>query len=151
VRLPTEDPATPSVTRPANGRFTGDPNAVSDRMRRIRSSNTKPELAFFEVLEAAALPYQPHVRVEGITVDALVSDRVALFVDSPFWHLRDDSELERLSTYWRGRLLANRARDARQNAVLRRAGFPVVRIWTDELRDPLALSRVRRAVRRRRG
>jgi G:T-mismatch repair DNA endonuclease (very short patch repair protein) len=69
-------------------------------------------------------------------------------VDSPFWHLRDDSELERLSEHWRGRLLANRARDARQNAVLRRAGFPVVRVWTDEVQDPLTLKRVRRALRR---
>lgn len=130
------------------GRFTGDSSAVSARMRLIRSSNTKPEREFFLVLDSAAVPYAAQVRVEGVRVDALVSGRVAVFVDSPFWHLRDERDLARLSEYWRERLRANRARDARQTVVLRRAGYCVVRIWSDEVRFSSTWRRVRGAIRR---
>lgn len=131
-----------------DGRFTGDPAAVSARMRLIRSSNTKPEKHLFVLLDAAAIPYEAHVRIEGVSVDALVTGRVAVFVDSPFWHLRSDGELDRLSVYWRDRLLSNRARDRRQTVALRRAGYAVVRMWSDEVGEASAWRRLRQAIRR---
>ena len=102
-------------------------------MKLIRGRNTKPELAAFELLIRAGLRISPHERVCGITVDALVEDRVVVFVDSPFWHLRDPEELKRLSPHWQDRLRKNKARDRRQTRLLRQAGYSVVRIWADQV------------------
>ncbi len=129
-------------------RFGGDPKEVSARMKLIRGKNTKPELRLFEVLGASGLPFTPHAKVEGITVDALVDGVVALFVDSPFWHLRDRTELDRLNPYWRSRLLRNWRRDRRQDRLLRSKGFTVVRVWTDDL-DPRKVTKRVKAARTR--
>jgi DNA mismatch endonuclease Vsr len=126
-----------------DGRFTGAPDEVSARMRMIKSKGTKPELAFFAILADAEISYQAHVKVAGVVVDASIDNRVVVFVDSPFWHLRDSSELDRLSELWRSRLVANRRRDRRQVRHLRMKGYTVVRLWTDEL----LASKVRRRVR----
>lgn len=129
-------------------RFTNDPKEVSARMSRIRGKNTKPELALFDILDGQHVDYETHARVEGISVDALVEGRIAVFVDSPFWHLRDDAELSRLSPHWQQRLKTNRRRDARQTKRLRSAGYTVVRLWADEIspasvRRRLAIARSR--------
>jgi DNA mismatch endonuclease (patch repair protein) len=119
--------------RVTDGRFTGDPIEVSARMRRIRARGTKPEMKMSEVLARRGLHFEQHVRVSGINVDFLVEDRLALFVDSPYWHLRDTVTLQRLSPYWQERLLTNRRRDRKQTTILRAGGFSVLRIWADEI------------------
>lgn len=130
------------------GRFSSDPQEVSARMRRIRSKGTIPERKLFAILDQAGVTYRPYMRVHGVTVDAVIEDQVAFFVDSPFWHLRDVKELRRLSPYWKNRLLNNRRRDRRQNKLLRSAAYVVIRVWSDELDDTLALIRIRRAIQR---
>lgn len=129
------------------GRFSSDPAAVSDRMRRIRSKETKPEIRLFGLLEKAGVRHVRHARVLGIEVDALVADTVLVFVDSPFWHLRDTRDLQRISPHWQQRLLRNRRRDRSQTRALRAAGYTVVRIWAD-LVGPETIPRIRRAVAR---
>lgn len=129
-----------------DGRFTGDPAAVSARMKLIRSQGTRAETALFEVLVGLRLPFERHKVVQHVSIDALVAEHVAVFVDSPFWHLRDPETLSRLSPYWQGRLVANRLRDRRQTRALRGAGFTVVRIWADEVAAQRTTRRLRRAV-----
>jgi DNA mismatch endonuclease (patch repair protein) len=128
------------------GRFTGDPASVSARMRLIRSTGTKPELALFSLLSEAGIRYQPYVKVDGITVDALVKRRVVIFVDSPFWHLRNSRDLSRLSTYWQARLLKNKRRDREQVRRLRRDDYIVVRLWADQLDRQRVLRRLTLAI-----
>lgn len=111
-------------------------------MRLIRSQGTKPELRLFAILTGAGITYRPHETVDGVNVDAVIEERLLLFVDSPFWHLRDATELERLSPYWRQRLLRNRRRDRRQVRLLRSRGFTVLRFWSDRLDEDTVLSRI---------
>ena len=129
-------------------RFSSDPREVSARMRLIRSENTKPEVRFFSILSDAGVKFKRHTRVESITVDALVGKRVVIFVDSPFWHLRNDEELKRLSQYWQQRLMRNRARDRRQERKLRRQGYCVIRLWSDRLDPEKVLRRIEAALLR---
>ena len=131
-------------------RFTNDPVEVSARMRLIRGKGTKPELELFSILSATGIPFQSHIRVSGVSVDAVVNGRVLLFVDSPFWHFRDTDELKRLSSYWQGRLRRNRKRDRRQSLRLRAEGFTVIRFWADKLDQKRVVSRVRSALTRAR-
>lgn len=130
-----------------SGRFTSEPSAVSARMRLIRSKGTKPELQLYAALARAGLPYQTHVRVLGVEVDALVEGRLALFVDLPFWHLRERSTLGRLNPYWCTRLITNKQRDRRQTRALRGGGYAVLRFWSDEFDERRAVARVARMLR----
>jgi len=116
-------------------RFTSDPDEVSARMKRIRGKGTKPEVALFTILSRGGFSFTPHERIAGVSVDAVLDERVVLFVDSPFWHLRDARLLDRLSPYWQMRLRRNRRRDRRQTRGLRAAGFTVVRLWADEVEE----------------
>jgi DNA mismatch endonuclease (patch repair protein) len=142
----------PTVTTPEVRRcvlakakpFTSDPSEVSARMRLIRGRNTKPELALFSILRAAEIPFKCHVRIGRVEADAMVDNAVLVFVDSPFWHLREARELERLSPLWRERLLRNKRRDDRQRRQLRKRGFSVVRLWADQMKENIVLSRINR-------
>lgn len=118
-------------------------------MRLIKGKDTKPELLVFDILAGSGLKFEPHAKVEGVAVDALVDDRVAVFVDSPFWHLRDARTLERLNPYWQDRLVRNRSRDRRQTRLLRRGGYGVIRVWADEIDIVRLLGTIRRTVTRR--
>jgi len=124
--------------------FTNDPAEVSARMRLIRGKNTKPELELFSILHRAAISFESHVRIGRVEADAKINDSLLIFIDSPFWHLRDDQLLQRLSPHWRMRLLRNKQRDFRQRRQLRKQGFSIIRFWADEIEERRVLSRVRR-------
>jgi DNA mismatch endonuclease (patch repair protein) len=128
--------------------FTSDPAEVSARMRLIRGKNTKPELALFAILDAAKIPFKSHVRIGRVEADAFINDTLLIFVDSPFWHLRERLGLKRLSPHWRERLLRNKRRDERQRRHLRKLGFSVVRLWTDQIKENIVLSRIKRVLKR---
>jgi DNA mismatch endonuclease, patch repair protein len=136
------------MLRRADGRFSSSTEEVSARMRSIRSEGTKPELRLFAVLSERCVPHLRHPRVCGVRVDALVNENTIVFVDSPFWHLRDRKTLERLSPYWRERLLVNRRRDRAQDRILRAAGWRVVRVWADQVGEPRTLRRIGAAATR---
>src|SRR5260370_10470041 len=129
-------------------RFSSDPTEVSERMRLIRSENTEPEICLVSSLRRAGVQFKRHARVGDVTVDALVGRRVVVFVDSPFWHLRDRKELARMSHHWQQRLERNWARDRRQERRLRRRGYSVVRLWADRLDKPQVLRRIEAALLR---
>ena len=68
---------------------------------------------------------------------------VAVFVDGDFWHgWRFPTWRLKLSEKWEEKIAANRRRDARNHAKLRRCGWTVVRIWEHQMeRDPGACLR----------
>ena len=134
----------------SNGKFNGDPGSVSARMRQIHSRGTKPELRMAAVIEGTGFCFREQTRVAGVTVDFVVEDRVVVFVDSPFWHLRDTATLSRLTDYWKQRLITNRRRDRRQTAILRASGYAVLRVWADQVNTPAAALRIKRSVLRSR-
>jgi DNA mismatch endonuclease (patch repair protein) len=113
-------------------------------MSRIRKKGSRAEQEAFSILAEAGLAFTPYAKVEGVEVDVLVEPRVCVFVDSPFWHWREDYSIPKVRRdYWEPKLRRNRERDRQQNRKLRAAGYSVVRAWSDRL-DGL-LPRVRRA------
>ena len=97
-------------------------------MRSIGSRDTRPELALRGALNGSllrrrrdTLPGRP---------DALLSG-VAVFVHGCFWHgcPRHYREPRSNVAFWRGKLLANRRRDARVRRRLNRMGWSVAVVW----------------------
>jgi len=130
---------------------------VSARMRRTRRRDTEAELRLRAVLYRRGYRY----RVDQLILDGSRSRpdivfrraRLAVFVDGCFWHGCPVHATwpQANANWWRRKLDENLARDRRTDAVLRAAGWLVVRVWEHE--DPesaadrveAALTRGRRA------
>jgi DNA mismatch endonuclease (patch repair protein) len=65
---------------------------------------------------------------------------VAVFCDGDFWHGRDWTRLRvklgkgTNGAYWCAKIAANKRRDKRNNAMLKKAGWHVMRLWETEIR-----------------
>jgi DNA mismatch endonuclease (patch repair protein) len=131
------------------------PEKRSAVMARIRSTNTGPEQRLERLLRGARRKFDKHARdLPGRPDFVFRRHRVAVFVDGDFWHgWRFPLWRLKLSVNWEAKIEANRRRDARNHARLRRDGWVVVRIWEHEMdRNPLAsLQKVLDAVTRQLG
>lgn len=122
-------------------------------MGRVRSKNTRPELALRKALWAVGLRgWRCHVRsVPGTPDVCWVGRRVAVFVDSAWWHGHPSRWTPgRHPPNWDEKIAANRRRDEEVNRQLEEAGWTVIRIWDFELEGDLdaAVTLVDRAVAR---
>lgn len=103
-------------------------------MSRIRGKYSRLDIRMKKILAKSGLRYQMYPNLFG-KPDFLVEDRIAVFCDSSFWHgknwgrLRRKLLLGRNSDYWVSHINANRQRDRRVTAELRKRGFKVVRFW----------------------
>ena len=107
-------------------------------MSRIRSKDTKPELAVRRILWGRGLRYRVHSRAVLGTPD--ISNRrrrLAVFVDGCFWHgcPKCYSEPKTNVGFWREKVRRNRARREEVRAGLEAQGFRVVEIWEHEAYD----------------
>lgn len=130
------------------------PSSLSARevMRGNRSRDTKPEAALRSALHRRGLRFRKQIApVAELRCRADIvfpRARVAVFVDGCFWHgcpLHGFVPRTNMS-YWRAKLERNRARDRRDEAALKQAGWAVVRVWEHEPPEEAA-ARVEAAVR----
>lgn len=122
-------------------------------MARIRSKDTKPELALRRALWAAGVRgWRCHPRhVPGKPDVAFTRRHVAVFVDGRFWHGHPDFFTPGKSgDYWDAKIARTQERDRLANEALRAAGWTVVRLWDFEVEQDLAgcVDRVREALDR---
>ncbi|MGW1324525.1 very short patch repair endonuclease [Streptomyces antibioticus] len=124
-------------------------------MRANRSRDTRPELALRRAVHSLGLRYRvaarplPSVRRTADLV--FTRAKVAVFLDGCFWHgcPIHHTMAKRNSEFWSEKVARNKARDEETNALLRQAGWVVIRVWEHE--DPrIAAERVRSAVAVRR-
>jgi DNA mismatch endonuclease, patch repair protein len=109
-------------------------------MQAQRSWDTKPELALRSELHRRGLRYRvhrrplPELRREADVVFARA--RVAVFLDSCFWHGCPEhaSWPKANARWWREKIERNRQRDRDTDSQLRAAGWLPVRVWEHE--DP---------------
>lgn len=112
----------------------------SENMRRIRSKDTKIELALRKALwnkgyryrkNYAALPGKPDI--------ALTKYKIAVFCDSEFFHGKDweilRPQLERGNNgeFWVEKISRNRERDDEINKALLFRGWTVIRFWGKDI------------------
>jgi len=112
------------------------PRERSDRMARVRSSNTQLEGRVAETLRMVGLRFRRNAsRLPGRPDFMLANGTIALFVDSDFWHgWRYPVWKSKLRALWRAKIEATRMRDKRITRQLRRMGIAVVRVWEHDLK-----------------
>lgn len=109
-------------------------------MARIRSKNTKPELALRQALFAEGIRgWRCHNRqLLGKPDLAFSRWKVAVFVDGCFWHGHPDFFTPGKSgEYWDKKIARTQERDRLANAALAAAGWRVLRFWDFEVEDDL--------------
>jgi DNA mismatch endonuclease (patch repair protein) len=124
---------------------------VSARMKRVRRSDTEPELLLRKELFRRGLRYRLDVRpiATSRTKPDIVfpGPKVAVFVDGCFWHQCPEHGTMPKSnrSWWKEKLDANVARDRRADEALSEAGWTVIRVWEHD--DVVkAAKRVQRAL-----
>ncbi len=115
------------------------PEQRSALMSRIRGKDTKIELEVRRGLHALGFRYRlGGAGLPGRPDIVLPRHRTVVFVHGCFWH-GHDCYLFRLpktrTEFWQTKIGVNRARDARQMALLGEAGWHVETLWECELRN----------------
>lgn len=116
-------------------------NAASTTAKRSSvKRDTAPEMLLRRALWARGVRYRVDAGdLPGRPDLALYGARVAVFCDGDFWHGRDlDRRVAKLrrghnAAYWTAKIAANRARDHRNDAILKEAGWEVLRFWERDL------------------
>jgi DNA mismatch endonuclease (patch repair protein) len=105
-------------------------------MAAIRRTDTRPEVALRRLLHGRGLRFRKDFRLDlpggRVRPDVVFTKRkVAVFVDSCFWHVCPEHGREPTSNewYWTPKLRRNVERDRQQDAWLADAGWSVVRVW----------------------
>lgn len=113
-------------------------------MARIRSQHTGPELLIRRILHRAGFRFRLHRRdLPGRPDIVLPRWRAVIDVRGCYWHAHDCPLFQRPkqnSEFWNSKLSANVERDARNDALLRDAGWRHLIVWECCLRGKLRLS-----------
>ena len=120
---------------------------VSKRMRRIRKTDTKPEMAVRRLAHGLGYRYRLHRRDLPGTPDLVFPGlRKIIFVHGCFWH-QHDCRLGRKQPstnpdYWLPKLSGNVDRDRVARARLQQEGWSVLVIWECQTGNPRSLADV---------
>ncbi|RQZ75946.1 DNA mismatch endonuclease Vsr [Burkholderia glumae] len=121
------------------------PAERSERMSRIKGSNTKPELIVRSLIHRMGYRYRLHgKRLPGRPDLVFSKRRKVIFVHGCFWHRHEGCRLARLPKsrldFWRPKLEANAERDKEVERRLSELGWKVLTIWECEVKDEVALT-----------
>ncbi len=114
------------------------PAERSERMSRIRSSNTSPELALRRAIHALGLRFRLHRKdLPGKPDIVLPRYNAVVFVHGCFWHRHDGCKVATTpksnTQFWADKFDRNVARDAASQDLLQAAGWKVIVVWECEL------------------
>lgn len=102
-------------------------------MSRIRSRNTKPEMALRRGLHSRGFRFRLHCRnLPGCPDLVFPRYRTAILVHGCFWHGHDCSHFKLPTTrpeFWSAKIASNRRRDARTLKDLAAVGWRALVVW----------------------
>jgi DNA mismatch endonuclease, patch repair protein len=135
------------------------PEARSALTSRIRGRDTKPEMAVRKLIHRLGYRYRLHRSDLPGKPDLVFRGRKKIvLVHGCFWHGHTDPKCKLARTpksnvkFWTGKVVYNRARDARNIAALEALGWRTAVVWECELKDIDAVQRrLVRFLGRRRG
>jgi DNA mismatch endonuclease, patch repair protein len=115
------------------------PERRSALMKRVRRSDTKPELILRKALHKLGFRYViGSKRLPGTPDLAFPKHKAAVFVHGCFWHGHDCRQGRAPSSnvgYWVPKIEANRARDSRKEQAVRDLGWRVFTVWECQLKS----------------
>lgn len=117
------------------------PAERSERMSRIRSRDTQPELALRRALHGGGLRYRLHGAVLPGRPDIVFPSRNAVvFVHGCFWHRHEGCRIATTpksnTPFWQAKFDRNVERDVRNSERLIGVGWKVIVVWECELSTP---------------
>lgn len=114
------------------------PEQRSALMSRIRSTNTKPEVAVRSLVHRLGYRFRLHRRdLPGTPDIVLPRHRKIILIHGCFWHghhCKLASKPKSNGEYWSAKIISNKARDAKNLAALLAANWRVLEIWECEVR-----------------
>jgi DNA mismatch endonuclease (patch repair protein) len=122
------------------------PEQRSERMSRVRSHDTKPELELRRLVWGLGYRYRKSRRdLVGHPDLAFIGRKRAIFLHGCFWHRHDCPSGRRSpksrTDFWNSKFEANVRRDALVRRQLAEVGWKALVIWECELRDPGSVER----------
>ena len=118
-------------------------------MSRIRSRDTKIEIAVRDILRSNKRAFVQHPGIYG-NPDFLVGAKTLVFCDGDFWHGYQYAKKKKPGKkFWRDKIERNIERDRRISRKLRRSGYSVIRLWEHDIekRPDVCLNRIVRFMR----
>lgn len=109
-------------------------------MQNIRSEGTSPELLIAKELRRRKIYFAKNVRnITGKPDFIFRRKRVAVFVDSDFWHGHKKRCIMPKSNcdYWEQKIERNKKRDKQVSKMLKKEGWIVVRLWEKDIKQDL--------------
>jgi len=106
--------------------------ARSSLMSRVKSKNTKPELALRRALFKRGLRFRIHGKgLPGKPDIVFKGRRLVVFCHGCFWHGHEGCYRRPKTniSFWDAKLEANRARDCRNRIELETMGWRVIQVW----------------------
>ncbi len=109
----------------------------SKTAKKIKSKNTKIELALGKAMWASGLRYRKHCKdIFGTPDFCFRSKKIAIFCDSEFWHGKKFLEGEQFKSntdFWETKINRNITRDKQVNEQLLLDGWIVLRFWEKDI------------------
>ncbi len=117
------------------------PEQRKKNMKNIKSKNTKPEIIFRKALWKQGIRYRVNVKdVMGKADICIKSKKIAIFIDSEFWHgkMYLEGKIPKSNQeYWIPKLERNIQRDKEVNNYLEKNGWKIFRFWTKDINKKL--------------
>lgn len=109
-------------------------------MSRIRSINTKPELAVRKELQRLGYNYRLHYKKLPGKPDLFIpAKNTAVFVNGCFWHQHKNCKRKSMpknnKAYWTQKLKGNVVRFKKQQKELKKLNVRIIVIWECECKD----------------
>jgi DNA mismatch endonuclease, patch repair protein len=116
------------------------PAQRSERMSRIRSKDTRPELVVRRLLYSLNFRYRLHQRnLPGIPDIVFAKRKKAIFVHGCFWHQHYGCKTSHIPKsrreFWTSKLEGNCVRDKANLRRLKASGWSVLVIWECQVRN----------------
>lgn len=116
---------------------------ISYNMRRVKSKDSQIELLLRRELWNRNLRYRKNVKsIYGKPDIAFLGKKIAIFVDSEFWHGYDwnnkQHEIKSNRDFWIPKIERNIQRDLEVNEHLRNDGWLVLRFWGQDIKHDVA-------------
>lgn len=110
----------------------------SERMSRVRSKGSRPEMKLRRLVHGMGFRYRLHdTRLPGCPDMVFSSRRAVIFMHGCFWHRHEGCGLARMPksrvSFWSRKLEANRLRDRRNCLKLNEMGWRVLVVWECQL------------------
>lgn len=130
------------------------PEQIRLNMQHCKNKGSKIEVMLMKELWSRGLRYRKNVTsVCGKPDICFIGKKVAVFVDSEFWHSYNweerKNDFKSRQDFWIPKIERNMKRDREVNAELEQAGWTVLRFWGNKIKRNLSecADKIERAVR----